>query len=91
MPFTTVYDTGNQFGWASRSNTFDEEGVLQSSTVIYDNGVTHTDTYAYGYVMSSATSDVLEGGGVYSWSERSNVFDFSTYIRTLTTIYDDGI
>ncbi len=84
----TWTDPSDQWGWTSRSLTFDAvSGYKTTQTLTRDDGSDVTTTFVDSKVSTRSTQD---SGNVQSWSSKLDTFDASGRIASTTTRFDDG-
>ena len=95
MPITTQVDTANQFGWDTRVQEYDENGVLVASNTIYDNGIEISRIYAmsegeYSY-HHIVTELRIDHNDVTGWTTIFTATDLVTFNEVQqVTQFDDG-
>lgn len=99
MPTKTVFDTGNQFSWASRVYSFEADydandneiqGPLEWTITTYDSGLTLLASYENGGIRQTQFEDLASDGGLFDWSIKATLFN-EDGTRIETTIFDNGI
>ncbi|KIC12156.1 hypothetical protein RA19_02600 [Leisingera sp. ANG-M1] len=86
--------TGAESGtpWQTLSRTFDAEGNILQTDVVYDDGTTRStvNTYSGGVRTSRVTTDGTGDASGTPWSSITRTFDAQGNVLRTDVVYDDG-
>jgi hypothetical protein len=91
MPTTTIYDTENQYNWASKITNTSDDGTMAYSLVEYDSGVLLFQEYQFGILVRSEFRDAELDGGVHNWTTFITGYDEFGVIEFSGYTYDNGV
>ncbi|MFT6298761.1 MAG: hypothetical protein ACJAWC_002123, partial [Yoonia sp.] len=91
MPTTTIYDTENQYNWASKITNTSDDGTMAYSLVEYDSGVLLFQEYQFGILVRSEFRDAELDGGIHNWTTFITGYDEFGVIEFSGYTYDNGV
>ncbi len=93
MPVTIQEDTADEFNWNRITTDRDDNGVLQTRFVEYDNGTTRGESYEEGILRVVNQSDAGPFGGpsdVKPWQSIDTYYDQNGVIEARYEVRDNG-
>ncbi|MFQ1702444.1 hypothetical protein ACJ5NV_17805 [Loktanella agnita] len=90
MPVETIVDENNQYPWTSIEIEFDDNGVMLTRTINFDDGISALETFESGQMTSLLKTDTGDDGGIKPWTSVLMSYDATGRLEERYTIYDDG-
>jgi hypothetical protein len=84
----TMTDGNDVYGWSSYTNTYDAEGLLNTTETTLDDGKVVLTTYTDGVRSSALTTDA---SGAFSWATINRIFDTSGALTAQINTFDSGL
>lgn len=87
MTTIVTQDLNDQYVWVTKEETFDEDGVIISSLINYDDGSDETVTYSNGVKFTSLKVDGEEDAN--TWESIEESYTEIGQVASRLTVYDD--